>query len=113
MQPLSRADAAARPLHLKHIVWAPGHGPLDFPPALLAAPSHRLLLKLLTSEKTQGLVLGPLLFPTYTPIFLMISFKQELKIPSLARGFQIICPDWVSLLNSRPVCPTAQSRLPL
>lgn len=53
---------------------------------------HRLLLKLLTSEKILGLVLG-LLFPTYTPIFLVISFKQELKIPSIARGFQIICPD--------------------
>lgn len=40
MQPLGRADAAAQALYLKHILWAPGHGPLGFSPALLAAPSH-------------------------------------------------------------------------
>lgn len=64
MQPVSGTEAAGWPLHLKHVLWAPGHCPLSvfcFPYWLLLS----VFLLAPHSEKTQGSVPGPLFFPIY------------------------------------------------
>lgn len=87
-QPLSRTEAAGWPLHLKRVLWAPGRHPLS---VFLFHCWLLLSVFLLAPHKWEDseFIPGTSSLSHLQVVFLVNSFNQELKIPSIARGLQL------------------------